>query len=69
MHQIQVLDDLSIVANRCVVARLEPSEAFDLAEQLVRSGIRRAMLDESAKVLFEGEDSGAGFERDTRPVV
>lgn len=52
---IQVLDDLSIVIDRCVVAKLRPDEAFDAAEQLVRLGMRRILREEGAAALA-GDD-------------
>lgn len=55
MHAIQVLDDLSIIADRHVVARLEPSEAFDMAEQLVRLGMRRILTEEGAAAIVQNE--------------
>ena len=68
--QIAINDDLQLASPvGATEVQLRPSEAFDLAEKLVRGGIRHAMLDESAKVLLEGEESGAGFERDTRLAV
>ena len=54
--QIAINDDLQLAfPGGATEVQLTPSEAFDLAETLVRGGIRHAMLDESAKVLLEGE--------------
>lgn len=52
MHvdHLDVLDDLTVVADRRVVAQLRPAEAFDLAEKLVRRGMRCAMAEEAAMV-------------------
>ena len=49
--------------------QLTPSEAFDLAEKLLRGRIRHVMLDDSAKVLLKGEEGGVAFEHDTHPAV
>ena len=39
---------------------LTPGEAFDLAEDLVRRGIRRAMIEEAGSVLLEEEGAPDG---------
>ena len=55
--QIAIKDDLQLAfAGSASPVQLTRSEAFDLAEKLVRGGIRHAMLDESATVLLEGEE-------------
>ena len=48
-QRLEVLDDLSIVIDRCVVLKLRPDEAFDTAEQLVRLGMRRILAEEHAE--------------------
>lgn len=55
---LEVLDDLTVVADRHVVCKLRPAEAFDVAEQLVRIGMRRAMAEEAAATLHD-EDTPA----------
>jgi len=50
---IQILDDLSVVVDRCVVVKLRPDEAFDAAEQLVRLGMRRILAEEGASALMD----------------
>lgn len=59
MHvdHLDVLDDLTVVADRRVVAQLRPAEAFDLAEQLVRRGMRCAMAEEAAALVANGADA------------
>ena len=60
MHAIEILDDLTIVSDRHVIGQLEPSQAFDMAEQLVRFGMRRILVEEGADALDErGERSRA----------
>ncbi len=54
-HPIEVLDDLTLIADRKVVSQLLPSQAFDLAEVLVRSSMRRILSEEGADSLFEDE--------------
>jgi len=50
---LAVTENLEIALGNSAPVRLTPTEAFNLAELLVRGGIRHAMLDESAKILFE----------------
>ncbi|MBI2801870.1 MAG: hypothetical protein HYX63_16605 [Gammaproteobacteria bacterium] len=54
---IEVLDDLTLVADRKVVAHLLPSQALDLAEILVRSGMRRILFEEGADSLLVEESA------------
>ncbi|MBI2798995.1 MAG: hypothetical protein HYX63_01710 [Gammaproteobacteria bacterium] len=54
---IEVLDDLTLIAGRKVVAHLLPSQALDLAEVLVRSGMRRILFEEGADALLADEPS------------
>lgn len=52
-------DTLALTAPGFSPLRLTPGEAFELAEQLVRAGIRVAMLDESEKLERElAENTG-----------
>lgn len=51
MNAIEILDDLTVIADCHVVGRLEPSQAFDMAEQLVRLGMRRIMAEEGASAI------------------
>ena len=52
---ITILDDLSVVVDRCVVVRLRPDEAFATAEQLVRLGMRAILREEGADSLLTDE--------------
>ena len=54
-----ILDDLSVVVDRCVVVRLRPDEAFDAAEQLVRLGMRAILREEGADALLAEEPARA----------
>ena len=56
---IEVLDDLTLVADRRVVAHLLPSQAFDLAEVLVRSSMRRILFEEGADSLLANVPAAA----------
>lgn len=49
---IEILDDLTVIADRRVIAHLLPSQAFDLAEVLVRSSMRRIFDQEGGAELI-----------------
>ena len=55
LQRLEVLDDLSIAIDRCVVVKLRPDEAFDTAEQLVRPGMRRILAEEHVEQLLADE--------------
>lgn len=52
---ITILDDLSVIIDRCVVTKLRPDEAFATAEQLVRLGMRAILREEGADALRDGK--------------
>lgn len=56
---VQVLDDLTLIANRQVIARLQPCEALDMAEVLVRLGMRAILREEGADALLYADPTRA----------
>ena len=49
--QLEISDDLTVVINRRSFGQLEPAAAFDLAERLVRVGMRRIFDQEAGAEL------------------
>lgn len=51
--QIEITNDLTLMVEQRPVARMEPSQAFDIAEALVRCGMRQIIAQENADRLVE----------------
>lgn len=58
---IQVLPDLSIVVGTAI-AVVSPSQAFVLAEQLIRTAARRALAEEAEQGVLEGRSPEGRFQ-------
>lgn len=50
--QLEIRDDLTLIVNRRSFGQLEPAAAFDLAERLVRVGMRKIFSEEGGRELI-----------------
>ena len=63
IQPVEILDDLTLITHAGVVARLQPSQALEMAEALVRKGMRRILFEEGADALRADEPTVAGSAR------
>ena len=50
--ELQISDDLIVSINHRSVGQIEPAAAFDLAERLVRAGMRKIFSEEGGRELI-----------------